>query len=125
MSDDGSTLRAHRCPNDHLTIPGHRRCPSCGEPQNETVDLIDAVGEVVTWTESHATPPGVRSPNPVAIVEFEVDGETVRAIGGLTSADVERGDPVRPVHVQELRDPDAGIREPTSQEWDGYRFEPV
>ena len=125
MSDDDPALRAHRCPNDHLTIPGHHRCPACGEPQEETVDLSDSVGEVVTWTESRATPPGVRSPNPVAIVEFEIDGETVRAIGGLRSADVAIGDPVRPVRVEELRDPDGGIREPESQAWDGYRFEPV
>ena len=118
-------LLAHRCPAGHLTIPGHHRCPRCGEAQVGTVDLSDAVAEVVTWTESRATPPGVRSPNPVAVVAFEVEGETVRAIGGLTGGDVESGDRVRPVYVAELRDPDAGIRERASQSWDGYRFEPV
>jgi len=124
-NEDEEGLVAHRCPNGHLTIPGHYRCPTCGEPQVGTVDLTDAVGEVVTWTESRATPPGVRSPNPVAIVAFEVDGETVRAIGGLTGSDIGTGDRVRPVYVPELRDPDAGIRERESQAWDGYRFEPV
>jgi len=124
-SGDKPGLLAHRCPNGHLTIPDHCRCPECGEPQGGTVDLSDAVGEVVTWTESHATPPGVRSPNPVAIVAFEVEGATVRTIGGLTDDEVEIGDEVRPVHVEELRDPDAGIREPAIQAWEGYRFEPI
>jgi hypothetical protein len=32
---------------------------------------------------------------------------------------------VRPVYVEELREPGAGIREPESQAWDGYRFEPI
>jgi hypothetical protein len=67
----------------------------------------------------------VRAPNHLAIVEFDVDGTPVRAIGQLTTGDVETGDTVRPVHVDELREPGAGIREPESQDWDGYRFEPV
>jgi uncharacterized OB-fold protein len=124
-TDEAAGLLAHRCPNGHLTIPGHCRCPTCGEEQVETVDLSDAVGEIVTWTESTATPPGVRSPNPVAIVAFEVDGREVRAVGGLTDGDVEIGDRVRPVYVAELRDPGAGTRERESQAWDGYRFDPV
>jgi uncharacterized OB-fold protein len=53
------------------------------------------------------------------------EGETVRVIGGLTMSEVAIGDRVRPRYVEELRDPDRGIREPRSQEWDGYRFEPV
>ena len=118
------SLEAHRCPSGHLTYPGHRRCPTCGEAQTGTVDLADRTGDVLTWTTSTATPPGVSSPNHLAIVEFEVDGETVRAIGG-TAAEAEIGDEVRPVYVEELRAPDAGIRHPESQEWDGYRFEPV
>ena len=134
------SLDAHRCPNGHLTYPGHELCPDCGEQQVETVDLSEEIGEVVTWTTSTATPPGVRQPNSLAIVEFSVgearsasesrpesDGsESVRAIGQLVDgADVEIGDEVRPVYAEQLRDPDAGIRERESQEWDGYRFEPV
>ncbi len=119
------SLEAHRCPNGHLTYPGHHRCPDCGEPQVETVDLADRTATVVTWTTSTATPPGVRGPNPLAIVEFDVEGEPVRAIGGLTTGGVETGDEVRPVHVEQLRDPDAGVRLAASQSWDGYRFEPV
>ncbi|MFA9427979.1 nucleic acid-binding protein, partial [Natronorubrum sp. A-ect3] len=79
----------------------------------------------VTWTKSTATPPGVREPNTLAIVEFDVEGTAVRAIVQLTTDDVETGDEVEPVYVEELREPGAGIREPESQDWDGYRFEPV
>jgi len=142
MTDDTTqSFDAHRCENGHVTYPGHTRCPDCGEPQTDTVDLSEETGEVVTWTTSTATPPGVREPNHLAIVEFEVseshsdgssdssDGvadESVRALGQLTTADgVEIGDEVEPVYVEELREPGAGIREPESQEWDGYRFEPV
>jgi uncharacterized OB-fold protein len=119
------SLDAHRCPNGHLTSPPHDRCPTCGEAQTETVDLTDRTGEIVTWTVSTATPPGVRQPNPLAIVEFEVGNGTVRQVGQLTTDDVAIGDAVTPVHADELRDPDAGIRHPDSQSWDGYRFEPV
>jgi uncharacterized OB-fold protein len=117
-------LEAHRCPNGHTTYPPHRLCPSCGEPQEEVIDLTDRVAEVVTWTTSTATPPGVREPNHLAVVAFDVDGETVRALGQLTTDDVEIGDRVTPVYAEQLRDPDAGIRHPDSQAWDGFRFEP-
>ncbi|MFB6122492.1 MAG: Zn-ribbon domain-containing OB-fold protein [Haloferacaceae archaeon] len=119
------SLEAHRCPNGHLSYPGHARCPTCGEPQTETVDLTDRTATVVTWTTSTATPPGVRQPNHLAIVEFVVDGSPVRVVGQLTDGDVETGDEVEPVYVAELRDPEAGIREPESQAWDGYRYRPV
>jgi uncharacterized OB-fold protein len=118
------TLTAYRCPNGHATYPGHELCPECGEEQTAAIDLTDETAEVVTWTENTATPPGVRQPNLLAIVEFEIDGESVRAIGQLVEdADVEIDDEVRPVYAEELRDPEAGIREKESQEWDGYRFE--
>jgi uncharacterized OB-fold protein len=120
----GDGLVAYRYADGTLTCPGHPRSHGGAEPV-ETVDLADRTAEVVTWTTSTATPPGVREPNHVAIVEFTVDGESVRSIGQLTTDDVAIGDTVRPVHVDELRDPEAGIREPASQAWDGYRFEPV
>ncbi|GAD53579.1 hypothetical protein MBEHAL_2339 [Halarchaeum acidiphilum MH1-52-1] len=117
---------AYRCPEGHVTYPEHAVCPECGAEQTETVDLTDAVGTVVTWTTSTATPPGVREPNHLGIVEFELDdGETVRALGQFTTDGIESGDRVTPVYCAELRDPDAGIREPESQDWDGYRFEPT
>lgn len=123
---DEPGLIAGRCPDGHLSYPPHPRCPECGRPQDaEPVDLADETASIVTWTTSTATPPGVRQPNHLAIVAFEVDGRSVRALGQLTTPDVEIGDEVRPVYAGELRDPQAGIREPASQRWDGYRFEPV
>ncbi len=134
------TMEAYRYEDGSITYPGHPIGPDGSEPV-ETIDLSEYTAEVVTWTTSTATPPGVREPNTMAIVEFDVseasddasssrtqsgdDGEPVRALGQVTTDDVETGDTVRPVHVEELREPGAGIREPESQEWDGYRFEPV
>ncbi|WP_222919238.1 nucleic acid-binding protein [Natrinema sp. SYSU A 869] len=133
------TMEATRYDDGSISYPGHPRGPGGSEPV-ETIDLSKYTAEIVTWTTSTATPPGVREPNHLAIVEFDVseaqralegqtesDGERepVRAIGQLTTGDVETGDEVRPVSVDELREPGAGIREPESQEWDGYRLEPV
>jgi len=123
-ADERPGLVAGECPDGHLSYPRHRRCPDCGRPQETTVDLAGRTAEVVTWTTVHATPPGVRSPNRLAVVAFDVDGRTVRAVGGTTRS-VAVGDTVRPVYVGELRDPDTGIRHAESQTWDGYRFEPV
>jgi len=129
---------AYVCPNGHVSYPGHTLCPDCGEEQTGTIDLSDRTGEVVTWTHSTKTPPGVRAPNTLAIVEFDVESEAaaaaddaadadtfVRAIGQVTTDDVETGDAVEPVYAEQLRDPEVGIKEPASQEWDGYRFDPV
>jgi uncharacterized OB-fold protein len=120
-------MDAHRCENGHVTYPGHRLCPECGLPQTETIDLSERIGEVVTWTESTATPPGVREPNTLAIVEFDADGESVRALGQVVdAADVSIGDEVRPRYVEQLREPGVGLKPADGdQEWDGYRFEPV
>ena len=121
------SLEAGKCPNGHVSYPTHPRCPECGEKQSETVDFSAERGEVVTWTTSTATPPGVREPNTLAIVEFEVDGEVVRALGQATTENIETGDVVEPVYVEELRDPDVGLKSgnPESTDWDGYRWDPV
>jgi uncharacterized OB-fold protein len=124
FTDEEEGLLAHGCENGHLTHPGHARCPRCGQPQTETVDLSERTATVVTWTKTEATPPGVRAPNTLAIVEFTVGERTVRTIG-QTTGDVSIGDDVEPTYVEQLRDPEAGIRHPDSQGWDGYRFEPV
>lgn len=127
MSDndtDETPLEAARYPDGSLSYPEHPLGPN-GEEPVDTVDLAEYTANVLTWTTSTATPPGVREPNTLGIVEFDVDGESVRALGQFTSDDVEIGDEVRPVYCEELRDPEAGIREPESQAWDGYRFEPV
>ncbi|MGQ4555886.1 nucleic acid-binding protein [Halobellus sp. GM3] len=122
--EDDRVMEASRYPDGSITYPGHPLGPGGEEPVG-TVDLSEYVAEVITWTTSTATPPGVRQPNTLAIVEFDVDGEPVRAIGQVTTDEVEISDAVRPVYCEELRDPEAGIREPASQEWDGFRFEPI
>jgi uncharacterized OB-fold protein len=122
-STEQERLFAHRCPNDHLTVPGHPRCPTCGEPQTERIDLTDRTGSVLTWTEVASTPPGVREPNTLAIVVFTLDAGTVRVLGGTTD-DITVGGEVHPVYVDQLRDPAASVREGTRQPWDGFRFEP-
>ena len=124
MSED-APFTARRYSDGTISYPGHPVGRAGGEPVEE-IDLREQTAKVVTWTTSTATPPGVRAPNHLAIVEFSLPGdEYVRAIGQLTSAPVEIGDEVRPVYVEELRDPTAGIRLARSQRWDGYRFEPV
>lgn len=124
MTDEPGLL-AGRCANGHLSYPPHPACPDCGTAREDAVDLSDRTAEVLTWTTSTATPPGVREPNTLAIVEFEVEGQAVRALGGTTTDDVAIGDAVEPTYVPELRDPEAGIRTPDSQRWDGYRFAPI
>lgn len=121
-TDDG--LLARECPNGHLTYPDHARCPDCGEAQTDTVDLSDREAEVLTWTTVGASPTGVREPNRLAIVEFTLGDRSVRVIGGTTD-EVRIGDTVEPIFVDELRDPDAGIRVRETQSWSGYRFAPV
>lgn len=121
----GDDFVAHRCEEGHLTYPGHSVCPDCGKPQTATVALGDREATVVTWTTVASTPPGVREPNTLAIVEFDVEGTTVRAIGGTTTDEIARGDTVLPVAVEELRDPSKCIRDASSQRWDGVRFAPV
>ena len=118
------TMEAYRYGDGSITYPGHPVGPDGSKPV-DTVDLSEYTATVVTWTMAHATPPGVREPNHLAIVEFDVDGTPVRAIGQLTTGEVSVGDEVRPVHCEELREPGAGIRAPESQEWDGYRYDPV
>lgn len=120
---DDHDFHAHECSNGHLTYPAHTCCPECGERQTGTVDLSNHTGEVRTWTKVTATPTGVRSPNTLAIVEFDIDGRSVRALGGTTDA-VSVGDEVVPVYVEQLRDPDRSIRQTASQVWHGFRFEP-
>lgn len=122
--DEAPKLLAHGCANGHLTYPAHTCCPSCGEKQVRTVDLTAKVGSVLTWTTVASTPPGVREPNTLAIVEFTVEAGTVRVLGGTTD-DVTVGENVQPIYVEQLRDPEQSIRKGTNQPWDGFRFEPV
>ena len=127
------TFEAAEYADGTVTYPPHTVSPN-GAERVGTVDLREHEARVVTWTTSTATPPGVREPNTLAIVEFEMgdeyDGPPVRALGQIAEGDGEQfdvdiGDRVEPVYADELREPGAGIREPDSQEWDGFRFRPV
>ena len=120
---DGAFV-AGRYESGTISYPPHPVCPETNTPLVEYIDLSDRRGEVLTWTTATTTPPGVRTPNTLAIVSFEIRGQEVRALGG-TTADVSVGDRVRPVYVEQLRDPTACVRETDSQRWDGVRFAPV
>jgi len=125
MSDESQpAMAAARYPDGSILYPAHPVGPDGNEPV-ETVDLSEYTATLITWTSSTATPPGVRQPNHLGIVEFDVEGEPVRAIGQLTTDGVEIGDTVEAIYAEELREPGAGIREPESQAWDGYRFRPI
>ncbi len=129
MSDETQAepgLIAYEYADGSVGFPGHHLGLDGEEPVG-TIDLREETATIVTWTTSTATPPGVREPNHLAIVEFELeDVDTpVRALGQLTTGDVESGDPVRPVYAEELRDPNTGIKAGSAQAWDGYRFEPL
>lgn len=117
-------LLAHACENGHVTYPAHPRCPDCGGEQTDTVDLTAETGTVVSWTTVESTPPGVREPNTLALVEFSHDRGQVRVLGGTTT-DVSLGTKVTPVYVEQLRDPEQSVRNGTDQPWDGFRFEPA
>ncbi|WP_280587260.1 hypothetical protein [Halorubrum sp. Boch-26] len=134
------TFEAAEYADGAVTYPPHTVSPN-GAERVGAVDLREYEARVVTWTTSTATPPGVREPNTLAIVEFEMgddyDGPVVRALGQVAprgdaedgsepgDVDVDIGDRVEPVYADDLREPGAGIREPESQEWDGFRFRPV
>jgi hypothetical protein len=126
MNDSDTTppMEAAEYPDGTILYPPHPLGPDGNEAVG-TVDLSEYTATLITWTSSTATPPGVRQPNHLGIVEFDVGGEPVRAIGQLTTDEVEIGQPVEAVYTEELREPGAGIREPESQSWDGYRFQPV
>ncbi|MCU4753847.1 nucleic acid-binding protein [Halobacteria archaeon AArc-curdl1] len=122
------TMEAFVYADGSVGFPGHHLGLD-GEEPVDTINLSEYTATVVTWTTSTATPPGVRQPNHLAIVEFDLEDHEVdtpvRALGQLTTGDVESGDSVRPVYVDELRDPTVGIKAGSEQEWDGYRFEPI
>ena len=136
VNGDEPAFEAAEYADGTVTYPPHTVGPN-GAERVGTVDLREYAGRVVTWTTSTATPPGVREPNTLAIVEFEMDdgyeGPPVRALGQIAERgdgsgetfDVDIGDRVEPIYADELREPGAGIREPESQEWDGFRFRPV
>ncbi len=82
--ENQSELTAVRYADGSLGYPAHT-LGSDGNPPVDTIDLREYTAEIITWTKATATPPGVREPNTLAIVEFEIDDESVRAIGQVTT----------------------------------------
>lgn len=78
------------------------RCPSCGDDRYTERD--PGVGEVVSVTRVHVTPPGVREPNDLGLVTFgDGDGFIVQLEG-----DLDVGDDVRLAADRPLREDDDG-----------------
>ena len=125
MTEQRPKLEAIKYADGTVSYPGHPVSQGGAVPV-EKIDLTEKVGTIITWTSSTATPPGVRSPNHLGIVEFDLEADgTVRVIGQLTTDNVTIGDQVEPIYVEQLRDPDEGIRTRDSHRWDGYRFAPI
>ena len=92
---------------------------------NETVSLSGLNGTVVTWTKSTVPPPGVRSPNILAIVEYSIEGQSITLLGGIENESVNIGDTVKAIYVSNLRDTEYCQRDEESQTWSGHRFKVV
>ena len=119
-------LNVHKCSNGHLCYPKHSVCPKCGVLMgNKTVSLSELKGTVVTWTKSTVPPPGVRSPNILAIVEYHIEGQSITLLGGIEDESVNIGDAVKATYVSNLRDTEYCQRDKESQTWSGHRFKVV
>lgn len=124
MTDDWPSIEAVRYADGTVSFPAHPRGRKGGDPV-ERIDLRDRQAEIVSWTESVATPPGVRAPNLLAIAEFTLGKDSVRMIGQVATDTIQTGDIVKLEYVDELRDPERAVRATDSQRWNGYRFSPV
>ena len=121
---DDMAYTAARYADGSAGYPAHPIGPD-GVASAGEVALTGQEGTVETWTESTATPPGVRAPNLLAIVAFEVDGGPVRMIGQVDAATIAIGDRVRLGPPSQLRDPDRALRPEAVQSYAGHRFVPV
>ncbi|GAB3669747.1 Zn-ribbon domain-containing OB-fold protein [Halopiger thermotolerans] len=73
------------------------RCPECGDDRFGR--SAPGVGEVVSLTRVHVTPPGVREPNVLGLVEFDGGANVIVQLEG----DLEVGDEVRLTDDRVLR----------------------
>jgi uncharacterized OB-fold protein len=124
MSDDTPAATAAEYSDGSVGYPMHPIGPDGHAPLGE-VALTGLTGTVETWTESTATPPGVRAPNLLAIVSIDVPGGPVRMIGQVAADTVAIGDRVQLGPPTQLRDPDSGLRPTAVQSYVGHRFVPV
>ena len=118
-----TTLNAYRCANGHVSYPKHPLCNICGLAYEKEIPLFNLEATVITWTTSTVPAPGVRTPNTIAIVEYDVEGYKIKILGGVEGENVKIGDKVKARYISELRDSKKSKRFMESQDWDGYRFE--
>lgn len=78
------------------------RCTECGSESFETYPL--EAGRVMATTTVHATPPGVRAPNRLALVQFD---RGIRLIAQLGGPPVSAGDSVEFGDIVTLRSGDS------------------
>ena len=124
MSDDAPVPTAAEYADGSVGYPMHPIGPDGHAPVGE-VALTGRAGTVETWTESTATPPGVRAPNLLAIVSFDLPGGPVRMIGQVDADAVAIGDRVHLGPPTQLREPDSGLRPTAVQSYVGHRFVPA
>ncbi|AHG01220.1 hypothetical protein HALLA_02260 (plasmid) [Halostagnicola larsenii XH-48] len=86
------------------------RCTDCGSTAFETYPL--ETGRVMATTTVHATPPGVRAPNRLALVQF--DGG-IRLIAQVRGPPVSSGDSVEFGDIVTLRAGDSASAGPSLQ----------
>lgn len=73
------------------------RCPECGG--NRFAKWEPGIGEVVSLTRVHVTPPGVREPNTLGLVKFDDGTNVIVQLEG----EVEVGDEVQLTDDRVLR----------------------
>jgi uncharacterized OB-fold protein len=118
-----TTLNAYQCVNGHVSYPKHPMCNICGLTCEKKIPLSNLEATVITWTTSTVPTPGVRSPNTIAIVEYEIEGCKIKILGGVDAEKIKIGDKVKAKYIPELRDPKKSKRFAESQYWGGHRFE--
>jgi hypothetical protein len=124
MTDDDTVPTAAQYADGSVGYPRHPIGPD-GHASRGEVSLLGVEGTVETWTRSTATPPGVRAPNLLAIVAFDVTGGPIRMLGQVEADSIAIGDRVRLGPVTQLRDPARALRPVAVQSYTGHRFVPV
>ena len=124
MTEEDTPATGGRYADGSVGYPAHPIGPDGAASTGEVV-LTGIAGIVETWTVSTATPPGVRAPNLLAIVSFDVDGGPIRMIGQVEAAAIAIGDRVRLGPPTQLRDPERALRPQGVQSYVGHRFVPV
>lgn len=103
-----TAFKCKSCSNRWYYTRSH--CTECGSTAFETYPL--ETGRVMATTTVHATPPGVRTPNRLALVQF--DGG-IRLIAQVRGPPVSAGDSVEFGDIVTLRAGDSASTGPSLQ----------